>query len=224
MDWPTTTLNWMPGFRIISTRFPSIYLFDRVADAADFDALYEIEAMTNPRIRNEIGEISLMPENERLYGNGAGPIMAAFTHLNPDGSRFSDGSYGVFYAAKERETAIAETKHHSTSFMKATNEEAISLQMRLYHVQIKGLVTDFSGAKNTAPDIFSLNSYTASQAMGKELRDSGSNGICYPSVRRENGTCVAAFRTTILSNCHHAAYLEYHWNGKEINYVMERIE
>ncbi len=36
-------------------------------------------------------------------------VMAPFTHLNPKGSRFSDGSYGVYYAAKRLSTAIAET-------------------------------------------------------------------------------------------------------------------
>ncbi|KAF3995994.1 RES family NAD+ phosphorylase [Glaciimonas immobilis] len=224
MDWPTIALEWSPGFRIISTRFPSIYLFDRVADASDFDALYELEAMTNSRLRNEIGEISLIPESERLYGNGSGPIMAAFTHLNPHGSRFSDGSYGVFYAAKEKETAIAETKHHSAIFMQATNEEPIYLQMRLYQMRVQGLVNDLSEAKDTHPELFSLHNYASSQSMGKEIRDSGANGICYPSVRRENGTCVAAFKTALLRDCYHAAYLEYHWDGKAINYVTERIE
>ncbi|WP_366132444.1 RES domain-containing protein [uncultured Ferrovibrio sp.] len=32
--------------------------------------------------------------------------MAAFTHLNPDGSRFTDGTCGVFYAANILDTAI----------------------------------------------------------------------------------------------------------------------
>lgn len=195
-----------------------------MAEAADFDALYEIEAMTNPRIRNEIGEISLEPESERIYGNGSGPIMVAFTHLNPDGSRFSNGSYGVFYAAKEKETTIAETKRHFAAFMLATHEEPIYLQMRLYQTRVKGLVTDLFPDKDTHPEIFSLKSYLSSQSLGKEIRESGSNGICYPSVRRENGTCVAAFKTAILSECNHAAYLEYHWDGKEVNYVTERIE
>ena len=46
--------------------------------------------------------------------------MAAFTHLNPQGSRFSDGSYGVFYCARSRDTAIAETRYHSALFLEAT--------------------------------------------------------------------------------------------------------
>ena len=44
MDWPTTTLDWAPAYRIIPTRFPAVNLFDRVASADDFDALYELES------------------------------------------------------------------------------------------------------------------------------------------------------------------------------------
>lgn len=224
IQWPSIDLDWSPAYRIIPTRFPSINLFDRVAAAEDFEALYELEAMTNPRIRNEIGELALVPSGERLYGPGCGSIMAAFTHLNPNGSRFSDGSYGVFYAAQEKDTAIAETKHHSAAFMRATKEAPTYLQMRLLQVKIRGPVSDLNAAKKSHPELLSAHSYAAPQALGKQLRAGGANGICYPSVRHTSGLCVAAFRTSILRNCQHAAHLEYHWDGAAINYVTERIE
>ena len=82
-DYPRVSLNWHPAWRVIPTRFPAIGLFERVAGAEDFDALYALEAMTNDRIRDEVGDISLVPASERLYGEGSTPIMAAFTHLNP---------------------------------------------------------------------------------------------------------------------------------------------
>lgn len=218
-----TIVHWKPGYRIIPTRFPSIFLFDRVANQDEFDALNAIEAMTNSRLRDENGELSLVPENERLFGKGSGPIMAAFTHLNPSGSRFSDGSYGIFYAAKEKETSIAGTRFHSEKFMRATNEEPIYLQMRLYRVQIKGEVIDLNSYTKKYPDILSPTSYATSQAIGKTIREQNANGILYPSVRHQGGNCVAALKTTILSGCVHASYLEYHWNGAEINYVTEKI-
>ena len=46
--------------------------------------------------------------------------MAAFTHLNPEGSRFSDGSWGVFYAAHSVATAVEETVYHRERFLAAT--------------------------------------------------------------------------------------------------------
>lgn len=111
--YATVRLNWNPAYRVIPTRYPAISVFDRIASADDFDALYALEALTNDRVRDELGQIELVPRTERRFGPGSGPIMAAFTHLNPLGSRFSDGSYGVFYCARDADTAIAETVHHS---------------------------------------------------------------------------------------------------------------
>ena len=115
------------------TRHPAISLFDRVADADDFDALYALETMSNERAREAVGEVERVPRALRQFGPGSGPIMAAFTHVNVDGSRFSDGRWGVFYAARERATAIAETRYHHARFLAATQQGAMHLPMRLYH-------------------------------------------------------------------------------------------
>ena len=76
-------------------------------------------AARQPRIRDEIAPRAGAAE-ERVSGPGATPVMAAFTHLNPGGSRFSDGSYGVYYAAHSLETAIAEVSHHRAIFLRRT--------------------------------------------------------------------------------------------------------
>src|SRR3546814_20329988 len=83
-------------------------LFDKVADPADLEAVFQIEAMTNDRLRDEAGDLSLVPPEDRVAGPGTTPIMAAFTHLNTEGSRLKDGSYGVFYAGLTIATAIAD--------------------------------------------------------------------------------------------------------------------
>ena len=221
MTYPTTALNWRPAYRVIPSRFPSIGLFERVASPADFDALYALEAMTNPRIRDEVGDISLVPANERLFGEGCTAIMAAFTHLNPQGSRFSDGSYGVFYCARKRDTAIAETRYHAALFMLATHELPTRLQMRLYTVQAKGKVVDLRATSQAEPRIVDPDDYSYAQGIGRKLRAEGALGIVYPSVRHPGGTCLAALRTSLLSHCLHAAYLEYNWNGAAMDAVFE---
>lgn len=109
-------VRWQPCFRVISSRFPPIALFERVASAADWDALYWLESLTNSRLRDEVGEIELVPREERVFGPGATVIMAAFTHLNPAGSRFADDTFGAFYAAASLATSIAETRYHRELF------------------------------------------------------------------------------------------------------------
>ncbi len=221
MSYPTTRLSWNPAWRVIPSRFPSIGLFERVARPEDFDALYALEAMTNDRIRDEVGEISLVPPEERLFGPGSTCIMAAFTHLNPQGSRFSDGTYGVFYCARRQDTAIAETRYHAALFMDATCEPPMRLQMRLYAVEAKGEVADLREASQADPRIVDPDDYSYPQTIGRTLRAEGALGIVYPSVRHPGGQCLAALRTALVNNCLHAAYLEYQWNGEGIDAVFE---
>ena len=221
LTYPNRTLKWNPAWRVIPSRFPSVGLFERVASPEDFDALYALEAMTNDRIRDEVGEISLVPFDERLFGPGSTCIMAAFTHLNPQGSRFSDGRYGVFYCARKRDTAIAETQYHAALFMAATQEPSMRLQMRLLTVEAHGKVADLRKASQADPRIVDPNDYAYPQSIGRTLRAEGAHGILYPSVRHPGGECLAAFRTSLLKNCQHAAYLEYNWNGQGIDAVFE---
>ena len=101
------------GFRLINSKFPPINLFEDVANGEEFEALYELQARTNPRIQNEVGNLNLISLSEIPFGiEGCSYAIAPFTHINPNGSRFSDGQYGVLYIADSLETAIAEVKHH----------------------------------------------------------------------------------------------------------------
>jgi hypothetical protein len=110
---PTCHVEWPLAWRIVASRYPPIHLFERLTpDPAVWDALIALEQLTNPRVRDEVGDITLVPPDERVSGPGASYVMAPFTHINPTGSRFSDGSFGVYYAASALETAIAETIHH----------------------------------------------------------------------------------------------------------------
>ncbi len=217
-------VRWQQACRIVPTRYPAVLLFDRVADAEDFDALYALEGLSNERTRLEIGQIDRVPREQRQFGPGSGPIMAAFTHVNVLGSRFSDGSYGVFYAARDRATAVAETRHHHARFLAATSEGALHLPMRLYTVAIDARLHDLRPPAEVDPAVFEPDSYTASQALGRRLHAAGSAGVAYRSVRHPRGQCVGLFRPTGASACLHAAYLLYAWDGERFTDVYEKTE
>jgi len=210
---PANRLLWQTACRIIPSRYPAVSLFDRVTNPADLEAVLALEAKTNARIRDEVGDLTLVPVHERISGPNTSVIMASFTHLNPEGSRFSDGSYGVFYASRVRRTAIAETMHHSSLFMLATKQPSTELDMRLYHVRVAGELDDLRGLQKPFAAEYSPSSYVASQALGRRLRMQHSTGICWDSVRQSSGECVAVFRPKALSNCIAVAHLCYVWNG-----------
>lgn len=218
-------VRWPEACRIVPTRHPSVNLFDRVADEADFDALYALEAMTNERLRDELGEIERVPRAERQYGPGSGPIMAAFTHVNLQGSRFADGSYGMFYAARERATAVAETRHHHARFLAATREAALHLPMRLYHVAIDARLHDLRPAGVVPAAVFDPDDYGAARALGAALRRAGSAGVVYPSVRQTRaprGQCVGLFTPRGAQRCMQVAVLLYAWDGERFTDVYEK--
>ncbi len=216
-------IRWTPAHRIVPTRFPTVYVFDRVAGAEQFDALYALEAMTNDRLRDQAGEIELVAREQRIFGPGSGPIMAAFTHINPSGSRFSDGSYGVFYAADRRATAIAETRYHHGRLLHATQEPPMHLPMRLYHVRIDAHLHDLSPVGAVDDAVYAPDSYVASRALGMQLRKQGSGGVVYRSVRDDGGHCVGLFSPRGASQCLHAAYLMYVWDGAAFSGVYEQV-
>lgn len=222
MDIPVTAVQWKPCYRIIPSRFPPISLFEAVADPADLEAVFQIEAMTNERLREEAGELSLVPPEDRVSGPGTSPIMAAFTHLNPLGDRFTDGSYGVFYAGLTLETAIAETSHHRTIFLQATDEPAQELDMRVYAVDLDASLHDIRAMRESHPLLYHPSSYAVSQETARDLRDTGSDGIVYLSVRDEGGECAAVLRPRLLSNCRQERHLCYVWDGNAISTIYEK--
>lgn len=112
-----TRVAWPKAYRIIPSRFPPIDVFEDLGNSA---LLAELEGLTNPRLREQWGMITLIPAGRCVAGPGATYVMAPFVHANPLGSRFADGSYGVYYAASDLETAITETVHHMSEFYAAT--------------------------------------------------------------------------------------------------------
>lgn len=222
MTIPVVRLRWTPCWRIIPSRFPPIQLFERVTEPADLEAILELESLTNPRLRDEVGDIRLVPPEDRVTGPGASIVMAAFTHPNPDGSRFSDGSYGVFYAASDFDTAIAESKHHRERFMRPTAQPRMELDMRVYVVDLDGDLHDLRGRKPDFALVYDKDNYAGGQHLAGTLRKDGSNGIAYDSLRRDGGQCVAVFRPPLLSNGRQERHLCYLWDGQRIATVYEK--
>lgn len=221
---PITPTRWRPSYRLIPSRYPTVGLYDRVADPADLEVIFAIEALTNSRIRDEIGQWQLVPPDERVSGAGSTMIMAAFTHLNPEGSRFSDGSYGVYYAAHELSTAIAEVSHHRALFLARTAEPAIDVDMRVITATLDAPLHDLRefGAARLDSRLFDPDRYDAPQALGQRLRDTGSWGVQFPSVRLAGGLCAAIFRPKALRNARSGAHIALHWDSQRITHWYEK--
>ena len=214
-------VRFKPCHRIVPSRLPTIHLFERVADPTDWDALYALESMTNPRLRNEVGELSLVPVADRVSGPNASVVMAPFTHLSPPGTRFTDGHFGAYYAAESLDTAVAETRFHRENFLRASLQPATELEMRCYLADVACELHDLRTRRAEMRDVYDPSSYGSSQKLGRELRAAGSNGIAFDSVRRDGGECVAIFRPRLVQNVRQGVHLRYAWDGNSITDVYE---
>jgi hypothetical protein len=215
----TRRINWPQAWRIIASRYPPINLFERLTpDPAIWDALITLEQLTNPRVRDEIGAIALVPPGERVSGPGASYVMASFTHLNRRGSRFGDGTFGVYYAAAELETAIAETIHHFEAFARDNGD---SVRMEDMRVLVGTVAEDFEDVaallEPLRTRVLDPDSYAASQAYARALRGGDATGVVYPSVRRVTGTCIGAFRPRAVGIPRQERHLKYRWNGERVD-------
>ncbi len=221
-DIPRAWVDWRPSYRLIPSRYPTVGLYDRVADPADLDVVFAIEAITNPRLREEIGQLQLVPPDERVSGAGSTMVMAAFTHLNAEGSRFSDGSYGVYYAAQTLETAVAEVSHHRARFLARTAEPAIDVDMRVISAVVDAELHDLRTLGPRGVPLLDPEHYGAPQLLGGQLRAAGSWGVLFPSVRHAGGWCVGVFRPKALRLAKAAAHLALHWDGRRITHWYEK--
>jgi hypothetical protein len=70
--------------------------------------------------------------------------------------------------------------------------------------------------------------YGRPQELGRLLRDSGSNGVVYPSVRHAGGECIGAFWPDVVQIPEQTKHVMLKWDGNKISswfdYETERWE
>jgi hypothetical protein len=215
---PLSRVRWNAAYRLIPTRYPPIDVFERIAEPDDWQLLYDLESLTNTRLRDEAGEISLVPLSRRVGGPGASIVMAPFTHVSRDRpTRFSAGTYGVYYAGNKFETALREVAFHMGVFYGATDDKPHDEPYRVYRGTIDSTMHDLRKG-NWAPFLDpDVANYGRPQELGRQLREAGSNGVVYPSVRHPKGQCVGAFWPDVVGIPVQTKHVMLKWDGKRIS-------
>ena len=220
---PVSRVDWNGAVRVIRSAFPPIDLFEDIADPADWPLLISAEQKTNPRIMATIGNLDLVPVERRVGGNGASYLMAPFTHVSMDRpSRFTGGSYGVLYVGNTFETALFETIHHHACFMARTAEApGWTSQFREVILSVGANLHDLRAPELDNHPALDPDSYEISQALATTLRDSGSNGLAYPSIRHPGGECLGLFYPDCAFGPVQGRHLDYHWDGERVDLVRD---
>lgn len=216
MTPPATAIDWRVSYRIIRTVYPPVDLFEDVADPATWALLTSAEAKLNPRVREQVGDLSLVPADRRVSGPTASIVMGAFTHASPDRpSRFSDGAFGVWYCGDRWEVALAETAHHFERFMRLTDEPPAEADYRELTCAVAGTLAD---VRDGFADCADPDSWVAGQALGRAVHRADGDGVLYRSVRWPAGLAVALFwpdrvRLPVVQ----ARQFRYHWDGSRMD-------
>lgn len=86
------------------------------------------------------------------------------------------------------------------------------------------VAADLHDLRSAAGDFLSVldpESYRTSQALAADLRQMGSEGTIYPSVRDPDGSCVALLYPDGASNPVQGRHLDYHWDGQRVDLVRD---
>ncbi|MBV6825998.1 RES family NAD+ phosphorylase [Pseudomonas sp. PD9R] len=206
----------LQAFRLVNSKFPPIALFEDVASEDEFELLYQIQALTNPRLKNEVGHLEMIPRGEIPFGiPGCSYAAAPFTHVNPAGSRFSDGRFGVLYLADSMDTALAEVRHHQSLYW--SNVPNLNYERFVFRglscVFVEAGMKDATALPMTDP-VYAPDDYSHSRTLGRSLKDAGCPGLRYHSVRLPGSHCWALMTPRVVSSIIQAAHYEMVWNGK----------
>lgn len=219
-----TNISWCPSYRIVPTKYPALQIFEQISDKNDLEALLEIEAMTDDLARQMLGNLKLISAEDSIIGQGADRIMPSFVIFDqePLASRFSSNDFGAYYAGREIQTALRESMFRRDKFLSKTTLPAQDLDNVLILADIVGQMHDVRGMKKSRSNLYHATNYAHSQAFARKLKDQGSLGIVYDSVRNPGGQCVAALRPSVISNCKEDRIITYIWDGSKITGHYEK--
>jgi len=188
--------------RLIPSAYEEETVLNRLTtDSDELTALFELEGATNERLLGEAGLLPGITVRELVFGLSYSHIVnAAFTHANPLGSRFNGSERGAWYAGFSLETAGIEVAFHKSEELREINwQEQETFLYTDFLADFRGELYDIRGDSRFA-ECLVPDSYAASQKFARELLDTGSAGIVYPSVRHNGGTCIACFRPALVNH------------------------
>ena len=190
--------------------------FDDLADdPAEWDLARSVEASVKPSAYRSHVPIVHRPYEDAEWFNA---IRWPFNN-RWQASRFSDGSYGVWYGSESIETTVCETAyhwHHNLLSDAGFDRESVIAERRVYLVGCSAALLDFRRATREHKDLLHPTDYALAQSVGERLQREGHPGLLIQSVRRRGGENVAIFNPDVLSNPRQICSLTYHLEGKQI--------
>lgn len=203
---------------IVSFREPQ-NVFDDLSERAD-------EWKVAEQVQDEVGlplYRSKTPIIDRPFEDANWLNAIHWPFKNNQQSRFSDGTFGVWYGSETIETTVYESAFHWYSGLlndAGFEREVVVSERKIYSVACAASLLDCRKAVSAFPELLHPSDYSFTHSVGARIHHEGHPGLLIQSVRRPDGENVAVFNPAVLSKPRVIGDLTYKLSGDHI--VVER--
>ena len=174
-------------------RHRTVYRFASL-QADDFLTSLGLDAQSEREMEELLDATGYRPDVEELCD---APFRLKRRFRRP--TRFSDGSFPVFYSALELATAEAEVQHWFRVFAGTPGHPRTAYYQRLCCI-FDGLEKDLHPKHADWPELVHDHDYTFCNRLGAEAKRSELDGLVSPSARRHGGANMPIFRRQAIRN------------------------
>ena len=159
------------------------------------------------------------PEIHRPFEDAQWLNAIHWPFKNRQASRFSDGSFGVWYGSDTLETSVHESAYHWFRGLLCDagfEHEEVTIDRTLYAVACDAILLDFCPVAEKYPNLLHKTDYTFTQPIGARIHREGHPGLLTFSVRHQGGINYAILNPNVLSNPRQQSQLSYRLYGQTI--------
>jgi len=138
---------------------------------------------------------------------------------NQQTSRFSDGSFGIWYGSDTLETSVHESAYHWFRGLLCDagfEQEEVTIERKLFSVACDALLLDFRPVASNYPNRLHKTDYTFTHSIGARIHREGHPGLLTLSARHQGGVNYAVLNSNVLSNPMPHSQLSYRLHGQTI--------
>jgi RES domain-containing protein len=215
--FPVTRIALERTIRLVTTARLRDTVLRKLVDQKYQDDLAEIEGATSGRLSAQQQGTEDLQARELVGGlPHAAFINAAFVYFRPrELNRFNGPGRGAWYAALDVETCKVEVGFHLTRELQRVNDFNTTVE---YTEMFASFAGEFVDLRHTEPRPDCLDpdpavGYPAGNSLAEQTRNNGQNGIIYPSVRHDKGTCVVALWPVVVQSVAQGRVLRATWTG-----------
>jgi hypothetical protein len=178
--------------------------------------LEALEGVTSGRLTAETRGLPGIAPEDLAAAYGQTYINAAFAYPRPNGNRFNPDEWCAWYSGFDVGTSLKEVSYHLTRALDAAGGNFDNVT---HYIELHATFDDeYCDLRNVDPIPRCLHSdvsigYPEGQVLARRLREGGRNGIVYPSVRHQGGTCLVAFWPHLVRDFQQSEIWKLTWFG-----------